>query len=128
MLTSSAVEFSRQKIIRQQFFYYHPLPALPALCEKENEAKNDNEVPRNEIIVAKPCGIFYWKILCCHDYGSAIDINDVLHYYQFYFVPDFSFWLRFVTLCSEHKTVNERRLCSMSLRNYNWMSHSRKFR
>lgn len=35
------------------------------------------------------CGMFYWKILCCHDYGSTIDINDVLHYYQFHFVPDF---------------------------------------
>lgn len=64
---------------QQQFFYYHPCHALFSMSlslfrvnrvsgyyymcggwkrEKENEAKNDNEVPRNEIIVAS-----LWHVL-----------------------------------------------------------------
>lgn len=45
---------------QQQFFYYHRAIYTAqfnrfsriVVVEKENEAKNDNEVPRNEIIVA----------------------------------------------------------------------------
>ena len=81
---------------QQQFFYYHRTIYTAQFNRCFSLVVVEKKTRRKMIMkclemrsLLQACGMFYWKILCCHDYGSTIDINDVLHYYQFHFVPDF---------------------------------------
>lgn len=100
-------------------------------CGKRGE--NDNEVPSEMRSLLE--GSFLLKNFMLSRLRAAIDINDVLHYYQFHFVLIFSPSLEELLSCVQHAPIlapceimiKQFILLLFSLRKLH-MIHSRNFR